>query len=129
MIIAGALNARCAVSKSASLIKASRQIGKGKTTESRRRGPPHVQSTRRNSTKSYFSPAVSLVPRMRLKNSTVSSKLRKRPSCRYGGESLMPRIGNLTLAFSQNLVGLARGAMRWRTLFNGTAAFGDLLFM
>jgi hypothetical protein len=57
----------------------------------------------------------------------VSSKVRRRPSC--GGESLVPRIGNLTLAFSQNLIGLALGAMRWRTLFNGIAAFGVLLFI
>src|SRR5439155_472967 len=39
----------------------------------------------------YFSRGVSCTPRTRLKNSTVSSSVKRRPSCRYGGESLIPR--------------------------------------
>ena len=41
--------------------------------------------------------AVSFVPRTRLKNSTVSSSVSSRPSCRYGGESLMPRSGKVLI--------------------------------
>ena len=33
----------------------------------------------------------------RLKNSTVSSSVSSRPSCRYGGESLMPRSGKVLI--------------------------------
>ena len=44
-----------------------------------------------------FSSSVSLSSRIRLKNSTVSSSVSSRPSCRYGGESLMPRSGNVLI--------------------------------
>ena len=48
-------------------------------------------------TSAFFSCASSFVSRIRLKNSTVSSKVNKRPSCRYGGLSLMPRNGNVLI--------------------------------
>src|SRR5215510_5121328 len=48
-------------------------------------------SWRRKATRAVFSRGVSCTPRTRLKNSTVSSSVRSRPSCRYGGESLIPR--------------------------------------
>src|SRR5690242_2900877 len=41
------------------------------------------QRQRRNATKSAFSSFVSFSPCTRLKNSTVSSSVRHRPSCRY----------------------------------------------
>ena len=49
------------------------------------------QSCRMNATRSVFSSLVSFSPKTRLKNSAVSSSVRHRPSCRYGGLSLMPR--------------------------------------
>jgi hypothetical protein len=52
---------------------------------------------RRNASRSCFSCAVRRVPRMRLKNSTVSSSVSRRPSCRYGGESLIPHSGNVLI--------------------------------
>jgi len=55
------------------------------------------QRARRNCTRSCFSFGVSLVSRTRLKNSTVSSRVKSRPSCRYGGESFMPRKGNVLI--------------------------------
>src|SRR6266566_4613677 len=57
---------------------------------------PH--SWRRNATRSGFSSFVSFSPRTRLKNSTVSSSVRQRPSCMYGGLSLIPR-SSLSVAF------------------------------
>src|SRR4029450_11332923 len=48
-------------------------------------------SWRRKATRAAFSRAGSCTPRTGLKNSTVSSSVSSRPSCRYGGESLMPR--------------------------------------
>jgi MFS family permease len=42
---------------------------------------------------------------------------------------LVQVVAALTSAFSQNLIGLALGAMTWRTLFNATAVFGILLFV
>lgn len=44
--------------------------------------PERRYRVRRKATRSAFSSVVSLVPRMRLKNSTVSSSVRRRPSCR-----------------------------------------------
>ena len=41
--------------------------------------------------------AVSFSSSTRLKNSTVSSSVSSRPSCRYGGESLMPRSGKVLI--------------------------------
>ncbi len=46
---------------------------------------------RMKATSAAFSRGVSCTPRTRLKNSTVSSSVKRRPSCRYGGESLIPR--------------------------------------
>lgn len=57
---------------------------------------PH--STRRNATKSVFSAVVRFSSSTRLKNSTVSSSVNSRPSCRYGGDSLIPRSGNVLIA-------------------------------
>ena len=37
------------------------------------------------------------VSRIRLKNSTVSSSVSSRPSWKYGGDSLMPRSGNVLI--------------------------------
>src|SRR5262249_2698439 len=51
--------------------------------------PDHRQ--RMNATRSFFSSSDSFSTRTMLKNSTVSSRVRQRPSCRYGGLSLMPR--------------------------------------
>ncbi len=51
----------------------------------------------RNATRSFFSSSVSFVSRIRLKNSTVSSSVSSRPSCKYGGVSLMPRSGNVLI--------------------------------
>src|SRR5437899_4920256 len=48
-------------------------------------------SCRRKATRSAFSSLVSFSSCTRLKNSTVSSRVRQRPSCRYGGLSLIPR--------------------------------------
>ena len=48
-------------------------------------------------TRSCFSAFVSFVPRTTLKNSTVSSSVSRRPSCRYGGVSLIPRSGNVLI--------------------------------
>src|ERR1700730_5121851 len=53
---------------------------------------------RRNATRSRFSSPVNFVPSTRLKNSTVSSSFSRRPSCIYGGESLMPRSGKVFTA-------------------------------
>ena len=46
---------------------------------------------RMKATSAAFPRSVSCTPRTRLKNSTVSSSVKRRPSCRYGGESLIPR--------------------------------------
>src|SRR5207245_8286652 len=46
---------------------------------------------RMKATSAAFSRGVSCTPRTRLKNSTVSSNVKRRPSCMYGGESLIPR--------------------------------------
>ncbi len=56
-----------------------------------------VQSCRMNATRSVFSSLVSFSPIIKLKNSTVSSSVRQRPSCRYGGLSLMPRRVNVLI--------------------------------
>jgi len=48
-----------------------------------------------NATRSFFSCAVSLSCRTMLKNSTVSSSVSNRPSCIYGGLSLIPRSVNV----------------------------------
>ena len=61
------------------------------------RSPQFHYRQRRNATKSFFSCSVSFVSRTRLWNSTVSSRVRSRPSCRYGGVSLMPRSGNVLI--------------------------------
>jgi MFS family permease len=42
---------------------------------------------------------------------------------------LVQVVAALTSAFSQNLISLGLDAMTWRTLFNGTAAFGIVLFI
>lgn len=42
---------------------------------------------------------------------------------------LVQVVAALTSAFSVNLIGAALGTMTWRTLFNGVAAFGILLFV
>src|SRR5471032_337096 len=55
------------------------------------------QSARRNATRSRFSCAVSRIPRIKLKDSTVSSSVIRRPSCRYGGESLIPRSAGVLI--------------------------------
>ncbi len=52
---------------------------------------PQAYSTRRNAVTSLFSSAVSCTPKIRVKNSTVSSKVGRRPSWKCGGESLIPR--------------------------------------
>ena len=46
---------------------------------------------------SFFSCGTSFSPSTRLKNSTVSSSVSRRSSCRYGGESLMPRSGKVLI--------------------------------
>src|SRR5262245_47138522 len=51
----------------------------------------------KNATKSFFSSSVSFVSSTKLKNSTTSSSVSKRPSCRYGGLSLIPRSGNVLI--------------------------------
>src|SRR5665213_2212391 len=56
-----------------------------------------LHSTPRKATTSLFSSALILVPRIRLKNSTVSSSVSNLPSWRYGGESLIPRKGNVLI--------------------------------
>src|SRR2546427_10585826 len=48
-------------------------------------------SWRMKATRAAFSCGVSCTPSTRLKNSTVSSSVKRRPSCIYGGESLIPR--------------------------------------
>src|ERR1700722_9186294 len=58
---------------------------------------PHDHNCRMNATSCFFSSAVNFVSRIRLKNSTVSSSVNKRPSCKYGGDSLMPRRGNVLI--------------------------------
>ena len=63
-----------------------------------------TQSAFMNATRSAFSSAVSFSPSTRLKNSTVSSSVSSRPSCRYGGESLMPRSGNVLIGPSPTAV-------------------------
>src|SRR5436190_17002983 len=50
-----------------------------------------------NATMSLFSSADNFVLSTILKNSTVSSRVSNRPSCRYGGESLIPRRGNVLI--------------------------------
>lgn len=42
---------------------------------------------------------------------------------------LVQVVAALTSAFSVNLIGMALGSMTWRTLFNGTAVFGIVLFV
>ena len=48
-------------------------------------------------TRSRFSSGVRWSARTRLKNSTVSSRVKHRPSWRYGGLSLMPRSANVLI--------------------------------
>src|SRR4029078_12739286 len=59
-------------------------------------------------TRSCFSSPESFSSKTRLKNSTVSSSVRHRPSCRYGGLSLMPRSVKL-------LIGPSPGSFRKRS--------------
>src|SRR5262249_13819786 len=54
-------------------------------------------SCRRNATRSCFFGAVSFNFKMMLKNSTVSSSVRHRPSCMYGGHSFIPRNVNVLI--------------------------------
>jgi len=63
----------------------------------RRRDTTTRQSTRKNATRSLFSCVLSLVPRIRLKYSTVSSSVKSRPSWRYDGVSLTPRSGKVLM--------------------------------
>ena len=50
--------------------------------------PDHSHSVYKYATRSAFSWSVSWCPSTRLKNSTVSSSVSSRPSCRYGGTLL-----------------------------------------
>ena len=54
-------------------------------------------SCRMNAVNSSFSSLLNFSSRIRLKNSTVSSNVIRRPSCRYGGVSLMPRNGKVLM--------------------------------
>src|SRR5262249_44829813 len=54
-------------------------------------------SASRNDTRSCFSALVSFSRSTRLKNSTVSSSVKSRSSCRYGGVSLIPRRGKVLI--------------------------------
>ena len=62
--------------------------------KSRRR---EAQSCRMKATRSCFSCGRQLQLRTMLKNSTVSSSVKQRPSCIYGGLSLMPRSVNVLI--------------------------------
>ena len=57
----------------------------------------NLQRHRRNATRSAFSSGANFSSSTRLKNSTVSSSVSSRSSCRYGGESLMPRSGKVLI--------------------------------
>jgi len=57
----------------------------------------------RKATRSFFSCAFMLICSTKLKNSTVSSSVSKRPSCKYGGESLIPRKGNVLIGPSARM--------------------------
>src|SRR2546425_12572019 len=70
-------------------------VGDSDPRDDFRHRAPH--SWRRNATRSGFSSFVSFSPRTRLKNSTVSSSVRQRPSCMYGGLSLIPRSVKLLI--------------------------------
>src|SRR5450432_2877132 len=54
-------------------------------------------SARMKATRSFFSCSINFNSNTRLKNSTVSSSVSNRSSCRYGGESLMPRSGKVLI--------------------------------
>ena len=54
-------------------------------------------NARMKTTRSLFSCFVSFTSSTRLKNSTVSSSVSSRPLCKYGGESLTPRKGNVLI--------------------------------
>src|SRR5262245_40492370 len=56
-----------------------------------------LQSCRMNATRAAFSSCESFASRIRLKNSTVSSSVSSRPSWKYGGDSLIPRSGNVLI--------------------------------
>ena len=56
------------------------------------------QSVSMNVMRSAFSSGFKPSARTVLKNSTVSSSVSNRPSCGYGGESLIPRNGDVMMA-------------------------------
>src|SRR5437762_8155090 len=60
---------------------------------------PHSKSSDyrhfKNATRSCFSSSLRPVSNTRLKNSTTSSSVSSRPSCKYGGDSSIPRNVNV----------------------------------
>src|ERR1700688_4363105 len=68
---------------------------------------------RMNSTRLCFSSAVSFSSRTRLKNSTVSSSVKSRPSWKYGGLSLIPRSVNALIGPSP--ASFFRNRSTWRS--------------
>src|SRR5438309_1066010 len=69
-------------------------------------GSFHRYSCRMKATRSAFSCLSRWSSKTKLKNSTVSSKVNNRPSCKYGGESLTPRSGNVLIKPSTDAIRL-----------------------